>query len=927
MVRPLKITTGKTSRGGHVSKHEISWSQLVRRLGRFKAADISLDDYRALSPDAKADYKDSFGFFIGGHFSGNDRKKANLVGRSLLTLDIDFAENFEIPGIDDAYAAFEYVMHSSMSHSADRPKLRLIFPLMRDLAIHEYEPVARRVAEWFSIDAVDRVSYRPSQLMYWSAHCADVKPVFEHCKGEWLNPDDVLASYTDPMDWHEWPVAAKDRDARGTAMVMEDPGAKPGIVGAFCRAYDIHTAIERFELPYERSVHENRYTPIGSTGSQGAVIYPSDTIEAAFLYSHHSNDVASNRCLNAWDLVRLHRFESLDRGHKDTDIGERPSQREMIAFAADLPEVVTELAESEGLEDLPDEASNDGAARDPFEPAPSDSAAPSDEDPFEQPDEAPKKASTLTYDALAERIDELLSNPLKVTRDHCKQVLRKLAAARLDEGDEDVLLGQLRLAYPGKSKPRKDRLQRELESIRDKHAGRREEDGEIRDIALDIVQEVLREHFAGGDHIRRVGKLFWTYRGGVWAPIDDELIKSLVISTVERLRCERPEESAAIVAAVGESDTPAIVGKLWTLLPSRVAGMAPADDPLGLRQDRPPVINCANGEIWYDAEGRFRLQPHDPKHFFTSQIPVGYDARAKAPEWDRFLSIVFSHSLDAEDMRRHLEEIGGYLMQQSRWLRTWILFSGRTAAGKSTIGMILSKLLGNAVVARSLTSYSGSNTHAEAGLVGKLLLLDDDFDKDGILPDGFIKRTSEAKLLTANPKGKDEFAFVCRAVPMVIANHAPATRDLSDALIDRALVFYFGRTLTASERDDARQARMLNEELPGIFAAFVRGFARLRARGRWLIPHECLEARRKWTRMSNTVGQFLEDCIESTGGETYTGTALWSMYGTWMHEAAPSGRRVSRHEFLSRCEEMLGAPTAEGFVGLQVKDGSVTTFD
>jgi P4 family phage/plasmid primase-like protien len=929
MPRTLKITTGKTSRGGRVSQHELHWLALAKRLRKFRSADISLDEYRALSTDAKSDVKDAFGFFIGGHFSGNDRKKANLVGRSLLTLDIDYAEAFEIEGIYETYRAYAYVVHSSMSHSPERPKLRLIFPLTRDLAVHEYEPVARRVAEWFSIDAVDRVSYRPSQLMYFPAHCSDVAPLFFENNGAWMNPDDVLASFTDPLDWHEWPVAAKDRDARGTAMVMEDPGSKPGIVGAFCRAYDIHTAIEKFELPYEKTAHDNRYTPAGATGSQGVVIYPSDSIEAAFLYSHHSNDIASNRCLNAWDLVRLHKFERLDHGHKETGIGERPSQREMIAFAAELPEVVTELAELEGFEELPDiePESRQSSVQGPSKSANSNSAAPSEEeDPFEQPDPAPKPASKLSYDALAERIDELLSNPLKVTRDHCKQVLRKLAAARLDAGDEDVLLGQLRQAYPGKSKPRKDRLQREMEEIRDKHAGRREEDGEVHDIALDIVQEVLREHFADGSHIRRVGKMFWTYRGGVWAPIDDELIKALVIRTVERLRCERPEESAAIVAAVGESDTPAIVGKLWTLLPSRVAGMASDSDPLGLRRDRPPVINCANGEIWFDVDGRYVLRPHNPANFFTSQVPVAFDSRASAPEWVRFLDIVFSHSLDADDMRRHLEEIGGYLMQQSRWLRTWILFSGRTAAGKSTIGMLLSRLLGNAVVARSLTAYSGSNTHAEAGLVGKLLLLDDDFDKDGILPDGFIKRTSEAKLLTANPKGKDEFAFVCRAVPMVIANHAPATRDLSDALIDRALVFYFGRTLTHAERDDARQAKMLGEELPGIFAAFVRGFARLRARGRWLVPCECVEARRKWTRMSNTVGQFLEDCIEA-GDDTFVPGALWSMYGTWMHEAAPSGRRVSRNEFLSRCEELLGAPTTEGFAGIKIKEGSVTTFD
>lgn len=908
MSRKLTITTGVTARGGAVTRKEVSWEGLAARLQRFSVLNITLDQYSALSTDQKADVKDSAGFFIGGHFSDDTRKKAALVGRSLLTLDVDALPAFELPGVKDVYHNFAHVYHTSASHRRDKPKFRLVFPLSRDIATEEYEPLARRVAALLSIDAVDRVSYRPSQLMYMPVHCSDGKRGYYNHTAAWLDPDALLATYADWRDFAEWPRGTEETDVRNVADAMEDPCTKKGVIGAFCRIYDIHQAITHFGLPYLPTEHDNRYTPVGATGSQGAVVYSSATCEAAFLYSHHSHDPAASRCLNSWDLVRLCKWPNRPN---------EASQKEMQALAYS-DDAVRDEAEGRPLldfEDLTKKSSEDS------QPADSDEKV---------------KAKTANYKNLADAIYDLVAAPIidvDVRRAACKHLISKLAAARLDPSDEDVLAAALRKTYPKGEAPSKDRIHSDIKKLRSSFGGTTEaDDGTITDIEMDLVGEVLARHYGTGKHLRRVGKAFWVYDGGCWRMTEDEQVKGRMLDTIVSLRVQRPDDKPGIVSAVGEGATTALVQRLWTAFPSIVARQHSDKDPLGLRSERPAIINCLNGELHLNADGIFVLEPHNPDNFLTAQIPINYDPDALCPEWDTFCNYIFEDALDPSAMRGHLEELGGYVIQPTRWLRTWVLFQGTTAAGKTTIGRVFGNLLGRSAVMRPLSSYDGRNSHAEAGLVGKLMLLDEDFDKGAVLPDGFIKKISEAKELTANPKSKDEFSFVCRALPIIISNSWPATRDASDALIDRALVWHFDKQFMGTQRNDAKADRMVLGELPGILNQFIAGFERLRARGHWSPPLECLFARDEWVSKSNSVGRFLSDCVERVTDKKLkiVATDVWNAYCVWMSEAMPGARKVGRNEFYDRCEHNLGVRVKikgdHFFVDVRLKKEAVVDF-
>ena len=110
-------------------------------------------------------------------------------------------------------------------------------------------------------------------------------------------------------------------------------------MGAFCRAYTIEEAIEAFLTDvYEPSAMNGRYDYIPADSAAGVVVY-----DGKFAYSHHATDPVCGKLLNAFDLVRLHKFRELDENvGLDTPPGKLPSFKAMsdLALADDKVKAV-----------------------------------------------------------------------------------------------------------------------------------------------------------------------------------------------------------------------------------------------------------------------------------------------------------------------------------------------------------------------------------------------------------------------------------------------------------------------------------------------------------------------------------------------------------------------------------------------------------
>lgn len=315
----------------------------------FKTSE-TVEQYRKMSKAKQDDIKDVGGFVL-GRLKGGRRKKDCVISRSGLTLDMDYATPDIVEQLE-MLVPFYCLIYSTHKSTPEKPRLRLIIPLSREVTPDEYMAVSRKVAEDIGIELFDDTTYEPSRLMYWPSTSSDGVFLFREIEGVVLDPDTILARYTDWRNSAEWPVSKRqEKVVRREVTRQADPLTKSGLVGAFCRTYTVREAIEQF-LPdvYRHSAMAGRFDYIPADSHAGVVIY-----DDKFAYSHHATDPACGKLLNAFDVVRIHRFGDLDaKATEDTDPAKLPSFLAMQEFTAQddgvkhtLGQERTQLAQAE----------------------------------------------------------------------------------------------------------------------------------------------------------------------------------------------------------------------------------------------------------------------------------------------------------------------------------------------------------------------------------------------------------------------------------------------------------------------------------------------------------------------------------------------------------------------------------------------------
>ena len=329
MKRELAIAYGNSCYAKIWSNKTTTWDELCERLNNTIRTTETVEEYPKMKKDDRDRAKDKGGF-VGGQLRDNRRKRETVALRSMLTLDADSAEVGFIDCFEKEckYAACLYTTHG---HRPEAPRCRIIVPFTSDVTPDEYVAIARFFAAEFGIDQFDECSYRPHQLMYWPTTPANGEFICKTVDGDWLDPTAFLSEHPNWKDCSLLPTSSRESAVRETATKpQEDPLTKKGTVGAFCRTYSISTVIDTFLSDiYAPSAVDGRYDFIAGEGTAGVVVY-----EDKFVYSHHATDPACGKLLNAFDLVRIHRFGDDD---------EKASFKKMSEFAASDPVVSGEL--------------------------------------------------------------------------------------------------------------------------------------------------------------------------------------------------------------------------------------------------------------------------------------------------------------------------------------------------------------------------------------------------------------------------------------------------------------------------------------------------------------------------------------------------------------------------------------------------------
>ena len=282
--------------------------------------------------------------FVAGELKDGRRKAENVLNRCLITLDADHIASGEtnkvlglLSGLGCAYAVY-----STRKHCSNKPRLRIIIPTDRNLRPDEYEPIARKIASFIGMEILDSSTFEASRLMYWPSCSKDSEFVFKYEDKPFASADGILQMYKNWMDRNEWPkIPNETQIIEKDVAKQKNPLEKENIIGAFCKVYDIYQAIETF-LPdvYEAGDKPDKFTYKLGSVANGATVYG----DGKWLYSFHETDPASRILCNSFDLVRIHKFGSMDDdAQPGTPTNRLPSYIAMSKFALEDKNVIEEF--------------------------------------------------------------------------------------------------------------------------------------------------------------------------------------------------------------------------------------------------------------------------------------------------------------------------------------------------------------------------------------------------------------------------------------------------------------------------------------------------------------------------------------------------------------------------------------------------------
>ena len=363
--RSLTIYTARQRTDRVLQAEPLDVQGLFGRLADSCTIPMTHDAYVAL-PKPQQDGLKDVGAFIAGELKNGRRRRNCILSRNAVVLD---ADNLPTGGTDDFVRAVVGLnvcccIYSTAKHSPATPRLRVVIPLGSDIPAEQYPLVVRLLCQriqpemsWF-----DPTTAEAGRIMYYPAHCQDVAPAYYvQDGGGLLDATALMAQIPDWRDVSAWPVFPREQAPARLAATQQDPETKAGVIGAFCRVYNVPAAMDRF-LPgiYEETATAGRYTFTGGSTAGGAVLYD----DGKFLYSHHATDPAGGKLVNAFDLVRLHKFAELDDDIKPgTPVNRLPSYTAMAEFARSDPQVSDVLAKERisAAEDFQNVADEDAA--------------------------------------------------------------------------------------------------------------------------------------------------------------------------------------------------------------------------------------------------------------------------------------------------------------------------------------------------------------------------------------------------------------------------------------------------------------------------------------------------------------------------------------------------------------------------------------
>lgn len=353
--RIVRFASGTGRNMGKATNQTKSYKTFLDDFRRPMVTPERQKDYQKMSETDQKHLKGVAGWIYRTQVDGPVRNRGSGLPSDFITLDLDYATPEFLAKLmsDDPGIDCEFFIHSTRSYTPEKPRLRMFILLEKAVPNEIYGPASRITAQLLDPDMthVDKVSFRPAQMMFRPTASKDQEFVFYRHKGPAFDWSDALDAFELTRgDWRDianLPITPGEK-LREVQEKAENPTEKVGPIGDFCRAYDIPAAIEKFlpdkYTPSDDNSAKPRYTYLGGTTTNGAEVQD----DGLFLYSHHGSDPCSDRLVNAFDMVMIHLFGDLDKGKDEADgpMAKRPSFKAMMDFIGNDKEYLAQVVKS-----------------------------------------------------------------------------------------------------------------------------------------------------------------------------------------------------------------------------------------------------------------------------------------------------------------------------------------------------------------------------------------------------------------------------------------------------------------------------------------------------------------------------------------------------------------------------------------------------
>jgi len=235
-----------------------------------------------------------------------------------------------------------------------------------------------------------------------------------------------------------------------------------------------------------------------------------------------------------------------------------------------------------------------------------------------------------------------------------------------------------------------------------------------------------------------------------------------------------------------------------------------------------PLLNVANGMLDLPT---MTLKPHDPVYMSSAQFPIEWDPEAKCPTYEEWVQKV-----GIEDQIDDLEEAVSLMLDPSRTPTKAVFLFGPSRSGKGTFLRIMEAIAGMKNVSGTSLKQLCEDRFGAANVYGKALNVSGDLAAGHIEDISLFKMLTGDDLISADRKFGKQFVFRNRALFAFSANELPTVGEASRAYVERIKPFRFSLSFAGHE-DPAIEAKIIDEELPGILVRWVRAWQRLAGRG------------------------------------------------------------------------------------------------